>query len=128
MTAYSDTGLVTSTTYSYRVSAFNSTGTSGYSNTVSVALTVPAAPANLTATVAKNGQVTLKWADRSNNETGFQVERSSEGSAFTVIATAPTNTTKYKDATSVRGQTYYFRVAAKNNVGLSDYSNLVTTP
>jgi hypothetical protein len=128
VTAYSDIGLVTSTTYSYRVSAFNSAGTSAYSNTVSVALTVPAAPTNLAATVANNGQVTLKWADRSNNETGFQVERSNDGIVFAVIATTAANTTKYKDTTAVRRQTYYFRVAAKNNVGLSNYSNVVTTP
>ena len=95
--AYSDTGLVTPTTYSYRVSAFNSAGTSGYSNTVTVALSVPAAPTNLTATVEKNGQITLKWADNSNNETGFQVERSTDGSVFAVIATTATNTTNYKD-------------------------------
>ena len=127
-TAYSDAGLVTSTTYSYRVSAFNSGGTSVYSNTVSVALSVPAAPTNLTATVAKNGQVTLSWKDNSNNETGFQVERSSDGNAFTAIATTAANTTKYKDAKAAKRQTYFYRVAAKNNVGLSNYSNVVTTP
>jgi fibronectin type 3 domain-containing protein len=101
---------------------------SGYSHTVRVALTVPAAPTNLTATVAKNGQVTVKWADRSNNETGFQVERSNDGSVFAVIATTATNATNYKDTTTIAGQTYYFRVAAKNNVGLSSYSNIVTIP
>jgi fibronectin type 3 domain-containing protein len=128
VTAYSDTGLVTSTTYVYRVSAFNSGGTSGYSNKVSVALTVAAAPTQLTAAVAKNGQVTLNWRDNSNNETGFQIERSSDGSVFTAIATVATNIRKYKDATATTGQTYFYRVAAKNNVGLSNYSNVVTTP
>ena len=89
---------------------------------------MPAPPTNLTATVAKNSQVTVKWADKSNNETGFQVERSNDGIVFAVIATTAANTTKYKDMTAVRRQTYYFRVAAKNNVGLSSYSNIVTIP
>ena len=93
-----------------------------------MALSVPAAPTNLTATVAKNGQITLKWADKSNNETGFQVERSNDGSVFAVIATTVTNGTNYKDTRVVAGQTYYYRVAAKNNVGLSSYSNVVTAP
>lgn len=127
MTAYSDTGLATSTTYSYRVSAFNSGGSSAYSNTATVALIIPAAPSNLAAKVEKNGQVTLSWKDNANNETGFQVERSTDGSVFTVLATTAANTTKYKDAKAQKGQTYYYRVAAKNNVG-SSYSNTVTTP
>ena len=43
-------------------------------------------------------------------------------------ATTAANTTKYKDTKAQKRQTYYYRVAAKNNVGLSSYSNTVTTP
>jgi fibronectin type 3 domain-containing protein len=102
-------------------------GLSNYTNIATVVLNVPAAPTNLTATVDK-GVVTLKWADKSNNETGFQVERSNNGSVFAVIGTTPTNATNYKDTTTVVGQRYYYRVVAKNNVGLSSYSNVVTIP
>jgi len=91
-----------------------------------VAVVVPAAPTDLTAMVRKKGHVTLNWKDNADNETGFQVERSTNGTVFTVIATTAVNTTKYKDAKAKAGQTYY-RVAAKNNVGLSNYSNIVTT-
>jgi hypothetical protein len=129
VTAYLDTGLARSAMYSYRVSAFNSGGSSAQSNAATVALVVPAAPANLTAVVAKKDQVTLNWKDNADNETGFQVERSTDGTVFTVIATtaANTTTTKYRDKAR-RGQTHYYRVAAKNNVGLSSYSNTVTIP
>jgi hypothetical protein len=37
-------------------------------------------------------------------------------------------TTKYKDPKAIAGQIYYYRVVAENNVGLSGYSNVVTTP
>jgi len=47
---------------------------------------------------------------------------------FTAIATVATNIKKYQDSTAAAGQTYFYRVAAKNNVGLSSYSNTVTTP
>jgi titin len=110
------------------VSAFNSAGASAYSNKVSVALIVPAAPTNLTANVGGKGDVNLSWADKSDNETGFQVERSTDGGVFTVLATTAANTKNYKDTRAQKGQTYYYRVAAKNNVGLSSYSNTVTTP
>jgi titin len=94
-----------------------------------VALIVPSAPSNLTANVEKHGDVTLNWKDNANNETGFQLERSSNGTAFTIIATAPANMTNYKDRRAVQhGQTYYYRVAAKNNIGLSPYSNVVNAP
>jgi len=93
-----------------------------------VALVVPTAPSNLTAKRQKNGQVTLTWKDNSNNETAFQVERSTDGALFTVLATTAANTTNYKDATAQKGQTYSYQVAAKNNVGLSPYSNVITVP
>jgi len=109
------------------VSAFNSAGASAYSNKVSVALIVPAAPTNLTANVGGKGDVNLSWADKSNNETGFQVERSTNGSAFAVIATTAANTKTYRDKSAIKRQLYYYRVCAKNNVGLSAYSNVATT-
>jgi hypothetical protein len=126
VTGYSDSGVAKSTTYSYRVSAFNSAGSSANSNAATVALVVPAAPTNLTVQVAKHGDVTLKWKDNGNSETAFQIERSSTGSGFTVIALTGASTTTYHDTTARRKQTYYYRVAAKNNVGLSSYSNVVT--
>lgn len=127
MTSYTDTGLAKSMTYSYRVSAFNSGGSSANSNTAKVALVVPSAPTNLTARAEKHGRVTLQWKDNASNETAFQVERSTNGTVFAVIGTTAANTSSYWDTTARNKQTYYYRVAAKNNVGLSSYSNVVTT-
>jgi predicted phage tail protein len=109
------------------VRAYNSGGNSAYSNTVSVALVPPAAPTNLTAALVGNSsQVNLTWKDNSNNETGFPVERSTDGSTFTLIATTTANTAKYRDSNAVKNRRYYYRVRAMNNVGLSVYSNVVT--
>src|SRR5919201_4164761 len=127
ITTFSDTGVAVSSTYSYRVAAFNSAGSSAQSNTAPVALLLPAAPTNLTANVTKHSDVNLTWKDNSNNETGFQIERSSNGTAFDVMATVPANTTTYKDRKGAR-QTRYYRVAARNNLGLSKYSNIVKVP
>src|SRR5207248_8145243 len=55
----------------------------------------PAAPTNLIATAASSSQINLSWTDKSNNETGFMVERSSNGKQFTQIATVAANVTTY---------------------------------
>ena len=129
MTTYADTGLTPLAAYSYRVRASNLGGDSDYSNTATVVLGPPAAPTNLAAAgVGNSGQVNLTWTDNSNNETGFQVERSTDGITFGVIGTTAARTTSYRDSSAVKRQTYYYRVAAINNVGLSAYSNVVTTP
>ena len=72
------------------------------------ASTPPAAPTNLTATLQAGPQVSLTWTDNATNETGFVVERSTNGGAFTQIATAParnnTGNVTYVDTTDRAGQ------------------------
>ncbi|MFN2599017.1 MAG: hypothetical protein ABR563_17735 [Pyrinomonadaceae bacterium] len=90
----------------------------------------PAAPTNLTATPTRDRgktSVVLAWADNSDNETGFLVERStSVDSGYTQIAALPADTTSYADATVVRKTTYYYRVRAANAAGKSGYSNITS--
>src|SRR5205807_101467 len=46
----------------------------------------PAAPSGLTAVAASTSQINLSWTDNSTNETGFLVERSTDGTTFTQVA------------------------------------------
>src|SRR5512143_2206920 len=89
VTSYSNTGLTASTSYSYRVRAYNAAGDSGYSNSASAttpaAPAVPAAPTNLVATVVSKNQVNLSWTDNAANEDGFRIERC-KGSTCTNFA------------------------------------------
>jgi titin len=130
VTSYSSTGLSPSTTYYYRVQAYNSVGTSGYSNTASATttaqVTVPTAPSNLTATVTAKNKITLKWQDNSNNESGFQIEQSTNGVNFTQIATVGPNVTSYSDSGVRKNTLYYYRVRAYNSAGSSAYSNVAS--
>jgi fibronectin type 3 domain-containing protein len=126
-TTYANTGLAAGRYY-YRVRAYNSGGNSAYSNPATVVLGLPAAPTNLTASaVGNSGQVNLSWRDNSSDETGFQVERSTNGSTFGVIATTAANATSYRDSSGDKRQRYYYRVCAKNKIGLSAYSNIAVT-
>ena len=87
----------------------------------------PAAPASLTAANAGKGRVTLSWADRSDNETNFLVERSTSVSGgFIQIGTSAADVNTFTDATAFRKQTYYYRVRAANVGGKSGYSNVVS--
>ena len=99
MTSYSNTGLTASTSYSYRVRAYNAAGDSGYSNTASAvtqaAPALPAAPTNLMAAAVSRSQINLAWTDNATNEDGFKIERckGSTCTNFAQIATVGANVT-----------------------------------
>jgi hypothetical protein len=92
--------------------------------------TVPAAPSNLTGQVLSSGQVSLAWRDNSNNETGFLIERSTDGINWVQVATVGAGTQKYTDTSAAAGQTYSYCVCAYNTFGTSANTNVVkvTTP
>ena len=89
--------------------------------------TAPAAPSNLAATAVSASQVNLTCTDNANNETGFVVQRSADGGkTWVTIATRPADTTAYTDTSVSTGTTYYYRVFAFNDLGDSDFSNVVS--
>ena len=125
-TTYTDAGLPPGTTFYYRVSAYNQSGTSDFSPTASAqtAEVVPESPSNLSAVAASSTQIDLSWQDNSGNETGFTVERSQNGyEPWTEIAVLAANSTGFSDSTVSRRTTYYYRVSSHNSAGTSEYSN-----
>jgi hypothetical protein len=90
----------------------------------------PEAPTNLTATAVSCNQIDLTWQDNSDNEDGFEVERSLDGISFTVLGTVPADETTFSDNNVVESTTYWYRVRAYNASGYSGYSNVAqaTTP
>jgi len=132
VTGYANTGLSGSTSYSYRVSAYNGSGDSDYSNTASAvtqaAPTLPAAPTNLVAIVISKSQINLSWTDNANNETGFRILRckGSTCTNFALIATLGANVTSYTNTGLTANTTYRYHVYAYNGSGNSGNSNIVT--
>jgi Fibronectin type III domain len=127
VTTYSNTGLVASTTYHYRVRAFTPTmdgDASSVVNATTHANRPPAAPGSLTATALSDTQVRLAWSNVTG-ETGFYVWRSRDGRTWTRIATTAADATTFTD-TGLRAKTlYYYRVQAFNAVGASAFSPVV---
>jgi mono/diheme cytochrome c family protein len=131
VTSYSNTGLTASTTYYYRVRAYNSVGNSSYSSAVSVttpsggSTTLPAAPGNLSATAASSTQINLTWTDNSTNETGFRIQLATNSSFSSGLTTVNVGAgvTSYSATGLTASTTYYFRVYATNSAGTSSASN-----
>jgi len=71
-------------------------------------------------------QATLTWQDNSSDETGFVLERSLNGGAFTALAPIAANTTQAVDTTVVRStvpNTYTYRLKAVNGTLSSAFTS-----
>lgn len=61
----------------------------------------------------------ISWRDNSGNETGFVVQRSSDGVNWVTAGPVGANATLLVDGSLARNQTYYYRVFAVNQAGYS---------
>jgi titin len=67
--------------------------------------------------------VQLEWEDRSENESGFQIEYSVGGKGWKLAGSVPADHSAVRVTGLVAGQKYQFRVSAYNEVGFSSVSN-----
>ncbi|MFZ5471052.1 MAG: fibronectin type III domain-containing protein [Myxococcota bacterium] len=126
VSTYQDTGLNPSTTYFYRVVAYNSAGPSNPTAVDSAATRQlpPAAPTNFNFVIqnqATANVIRLTWTDASNNETNFDFYEALNGAAFGATATgnvgAGTTATNRNERNAAN--TYSYKVCARNNGGTS---------
>lgn len=91
-----------------------------------IPVVAPVAPSALVGKAISGSQISLTWTDNSTNETGFRIERSTNGSTWTAVGTVGANGRTYT-ATGLKSlTTYYFRVQAYNTAGASAYTTRVT--
>lgn len=71
-------------------------------------------------------QLTVAWDINSTGELGFNIERSTDGTTFTQVATVAAGVNSYTDLNLASG-TYWYRVRAFNSTTYSAYSNVAST-
>jgi hypothetical protein len=91
----------------------------------------PAAPSGLAATAVSSTRIDLTWNHNGVAVSRFEVQRSTDGSAYNTIHTTSSGSTRsYSDTGRNPGTRYFYRVRACNLVGCSGWSNVAdaTTP
>ena len=126
-TSYTNTGAKEGTTYYYKVKAANGAGESAYSNVVSGKVVVtpkPAAPVVKIGHSTSSGKPQLTW-NAVSGATSYKVYRAtSQKGTYSLLGTV--TATSYTNTGAKAGTTYYYRVKACNDAGLSPYSNIVS--
>jgi hypothetical protein len=125
-TEYIDSGLRPDTLYYYRLRLSQADTSNVVSaKTEPLAETALAAPASLRVVSDAPQQLTLTWEDVSSNETGFAVERSTDGLNFTTIKITGPNMTSFVDENLVPA-IYFYRVRSFSGDTYSRYSGVAS--
>ena len=141
-TSYSDSDRAASTTYVYRVRAYDnavpanhSSYSASASGTTSADTIVPSPPIGLTASPASGTQINLSWQGSidtgGSGLVGYKIERCAGDSCANFAQVATTGATTHTDSGRTDATTYRYRVRAYDGAGLdSGYSAIVnvTTP
>ncbi len=109
-TDYVDAGLNANTSYSYRVTAINASGSSTPSATASATTSAPLQSGPAT-TIVSGSRADLTWSTRLDDEYGTAIEQSLNGTnGWTQIGSVASGVTTFTSTGSYLGSTtYYFR-------------------
>ncbi len=128
VTTFGDANVEKDKIYKYRVRSFNTLGNSDYSNEAQakaiegpiIIPTSPTAPTAPKASALSQNEIMLEWTDNSDDETGFSIKRSTDGTTFAQLLIVPADQTTYKDVGLTSGTQYFYQISADNNGVASD--------
>lgn len=115
VTTFSDLDLAGSMRYFYRVSALDATGRSVASAAAS-AVNRPSAVANFSITATTTSQLVLNWRE-TTGETGYRIERSTDGITYVTLATLGANVPSYTNSGLTSATPYFYRVTPTSALG-----------
>ena len=135
-TMYSDTGRAASTTYRYRVRAYDGAGNNSSYSSVKNATTqappdtqAPTTPTGLSATIVSESRIELSWGSSTDNVgvTEYLVERCEGVSCGAYAQFSSLSGTTLLDIDLSPSTSYSYRVRATDAAGnISGYSNIET--
>jgi hypothetical protein len=126
VTVHSDAALPAGVTFYYRIAA-TGVGVASPPSGVASATTdlVLLSPSTVTAVAVSSSVIELAWTDVAA-ENGYRIERSDDGTGWTVIATTGQDVTTFSDTALPAGTTFAYRVVATNAGGESLPSSVAT--
>jgi titin len=125
VTAYNDSSLTYSESYSYKLRSFTIQNVSAFSDSVS-GVTVFPAPSNLSADVLNDHQVELTWDDNCGFEDGYEIQQLEGAGEWEIIDSVQANGSMYTISGLTYGVSYEFKVKAFTDINSSDFSDSVT--
>lgn len=133
-TSYNVSSLTTGTTYFWKIKAFNEVGISALSTGAGfLAGSVPTAPQSITLVSQSQIQIKFSWSAPTSDGgialTEYRIywDNATNGVTYTNLGTTATGTLLYtKSSGLTSGATYKFYVTAKNSIGESAQSTILT--
>ena len=122
-TTFTDTNAALGEAYTYRVIAFDATDDGARSNEVEVQMQPPAEPTGLSVDPYNSSTLTLSWSDNSEGESGFGIDRSTDGNNWSNVGNTGPDENVFIDTGLESGSTFVYRVRALSGLGASDDSN-----
>jgi FtsP/CotA-like multicopper oxidase with cupredoxin domain len=117
--------VIVDNSYTYQVLATNGVGPSNPSNVVTVSITVPPAPTNVSASNITRTGFTLNWVYNFTQPDGFEVQVSTNSSFTSIVQTFPdvgADLTSLAISGLSRNTRYYVRIRGFNAVGVGPWS------
>jgi large repetitive protein len=97
---------------------------SAFLQTFKAAGTAPARPTVVTAAALAYNKVNMSWTSNSQNQTGYEIYRTSNESVpYSIVTTVGSNATSFVDSTVQGGTTYFYKVQAINQYGGSGFDS-----
>ena len=126
-TSFDDSGLTPDSEYSYRVTALDEAGTLNSSRVLSLRTIpdVPETPVGLAATAIEPTAVSVVWTEVEDGDY-VAIQRSTDEISWRTVAKVDvSDPATFVDEDLDPGTTYYYRIAAVNESGASEFSTSV---
>jgi hypothetical protein len=122
--AYTDSTGSPGATFLYRIRTCVADRRSEWSEVARITTPdpIPNAPTGFALRTTGSGEITVSWVDQSDNEIGFEIQRTSGGLTFEVIAITPANATSFVNKSLKPRIGYAYRIRAVGKTGASAWS------